>query len=140
MENDFTWKEQYSVGIELIDEQHKKLISLFQILGNAIENQNSDEKLEELFVDLAKYANYHFETEEKYFELHNYPDSEDHIEGHRDFTQGILLLYQEFRNNRTDLPFQLFNFLQNWLEHHVLGSDQEYGKYLKSIGVKGLIQ
>lgn len=59
----FPWNKNFETGIEIIDDQHKKLILLLNQLAATLAR---DDQLEtnRVFDELADYANYHFETEE----------------------------------------------------------------------------
>ena len=88
------WDEKYSVGISMIDEEHKKLIG---ILNKAIfakgHNDNPEElreELKEVLREMTNYALTHFETEETYMKEFNYPECQDHKEEHKDFSAGII--------------------------------------------------
>lgn len=63
------WKEEYSIGIDLIDAQHKHL---FDIGNEAYKLLKSDlcldkyDKIIEIIEDLRQYTKFHFKTEEEY--------------------------------------------------------------------------
>ena len=63
------WKEDYEVGIDVVDSQHKEL---FVIAGKAFDlfkNEFVTDKYDamvEILEELKDYAAFHFETEEKY--------------------------------------------------------------------------
>ena len=69
----FTWSDEMSVNIKRIDEQHKKLIDLLNSLFLAMIEGQAQSVIEKIVGELINYADYHFKTEEYYFEEHNYP-------------------------------------------------------------------
>ena len=61
----FPWHENFNTDISIIDEQHKKLVYLLNILAAHLANRSNSLALNKVFDDLAEYADYHFKTEEK---------------------------------------------------------------------------
>lgn len=59
----FPWNKNFETGIEIIDEQHQKLISLLNELAGALVRGDQLE-INYFFDALAKYAEFHFQTEE----------------------------------------------------------------------------
>jgi hemerythrin len=132
MDTGFMWSDEYRIDIEVIDNQHKELVDLFHRLCLALEQADKEINLDGLFMELARYANYHFQTEESFFKMYKYPATDAHIEEHRNFVQELLLLYHDSKGNHKMLPAQIHGFLQNWLKNHVFGIDQDFGKFLRT--------
>ncbi len=63
----FPWNDNFKMGIDEIDEQHKKLIELLNNLANILTQEESVE-IQSAFLELAQYAQYHFESEEAIWE------------------------------------------------------------------------
>ena len=61
------WSNHYSVSVDVIDEQHKKLMGLCNKLHRLIENKDADSKVQEVLSELVDYTLYHFQTEEELF-------------------------------------------------------------------------
>lgn len=61
----FPWNNNLEIGIELIDEQHKKLVQILNRLAAHLANRSHSVALNAIFDELADYADYHFESEEK---------------------------------------------------------------------------
>ncbi len=128
-----TWKEEYSVGYEKFDEQHKKLINILNEIEPLLRNEDlSDEELyveiSDILTELLDYTDYHFESEEKLFEEYNYMYQKEHKELHHRFFMKItelvanLVLDDDLRGivSKTDA------YLKEWLLNHIQGADQEY--------------
>ena len=129
------WTEEMSVNIEEIDNQHKKLIDLINELFSAMLDGNAQKIIDKTVNDLIDYTDYHFTTEENYFENHSYPGSHNHKIQHSYFKDEILIFKNELLNGKTTVPMDVFNFLKDWLTEHILNSDKKYSKYLNSKGV-----
>jgi hemerythrin len=136
MSEDFLWKEEYSVKMEEIDTQHKRLVQLIFDLNEAIGNQMVRDKLGAILEELVKYADYHFSTEEKYFKQFNYEHAVEHIEEHRKFTEKVLDFRKKYQNNEIEISFALIDFLEDWLINHIMRSDHKYAECFIKNGLK----
>lgn len=124
------WSDLYSVKNSIIDEQHKKLISIINELFTLISSRNN-QRLEEIISDLVKYTNYHFKTEEEILDKYNYFEKDEHIKQHKQFLNQILEFNDDFLNGKIQLKFEVFSFLKDWLLKHIIGSDKKYMNYFK---------
>ena len=129
------WTEEMSVNIEEIDNQHKKLIDLLNELFSAMLDGKAQKIIDKIVNDLIEYTDYHFTTEENYFENHSYSGFHNHKIQHSYFKDEILIFKNELVNGKSTVPMDVFNFLKDWLTEHILNSDKKYSKYLNSKGV-----
>lgn len=130
------WKEEYSVKIREIDEQHKKLVAMINELNDAMSQGQAKQALEKVLDRLVGYTASHFATEERLMQTHGYPGFAEHKEKHEKMTAKVLALQQEYRSGKTRLSIEVMNFLKNWLDKHILGTDMKYSGFLISQGVK----
>ncbi len=72
-----TWKKEYSVGVRIIDNEHKQLIAMINKAYKSVENMEEEKIMVELVEEMRKYAMTHFATEEKLMELYNYPGADE---------------------------------------------------------------
>ncbi len=124
------WKESYSVGVPLFDEQHKYLVDL---LNEMIESSNSGSDRKELFAICNKiigYAEEHFQSEENMMNKCNYPKLKEHQQEHTKLIEDVFLMYQDFCTGGDTSVGDLVDFLKDWLLDHILGSDMEYKAFL----------
>ena len=82
------WEDKYSVGISMIDEEHKKIID---IINNATYTQqhNRQEDISGILTEMTVYALEHFETEENYMINFKYNDYKSHKDEHINFSNMI---------------------------------------------------
>lgn len=130
------WKPEYSVEVEIIDNQHKKFIDVIRNLYEAIQKNETDEKIEEIFDDLDEYIKIHFATEENYFKKFNYENSKEHKEEHESFKRKIKELTDNSKESKLKISFDLIDFLEDWLIDHLITQDQKYKKCFKENGIK----
>lgn len=119
------WDSSYTLGIDIIDEQHKKLFDLMSEIYDASESDADIERIIELFDELTKYSQYHFEDEEAYFSSTSDDDIKIHKEQHQYFIDEINKIKQQcLRINA--LSLELLYFLNDWLVNHIKVEDHKY--------------
>lgn len=131
----FAWNDSFSVNIKHIDEQHKKLVNLLNNLHDAMKLGKGNQILSKILAELIGYVETHFTTEEKLMSAHRFPEYNSHKLEHTKLTQKAVELQQNFQQGRGVLTIEVMNFLKNWLQSHILGTDKKYGPFLNSKGV-----
>ena len=129
------WRDEYSVHIREIDNQHKRLFTLLNKLFDAKGSNQERETLAGILSDLVKYAETHFATEERLMKSYGYPDLASHIEEHEEFIRKVRDFQQLFEDGKVLLDLSVLNFLLNWLKNHIQGSDKAYAPFLNEKGV-----
>jgi len=130
------WKGAYQTDIKEIDDQHKKLVSIINELHEAMLVGKGKTILSKVLQELVDYTVYHFDTEEKYFDMYDYPEAETHKSQHKDLVDQVAKLQEKFNSGEKVLSLEVMNFLRDWLHDHIIGSDTLFGPYLKSKGLK----
>jgi len=92
-----TWKEEYSVGIKTVDEQHKELFARINKLFDEIPKGNKDAVLEMLDF-LQDYTIFHFNAEQDLMSRAKYPGLEEHKKQHEWFKEQIRSFQEEVQN------------------------------------------
>ena len=130
------WKDDYSVGIDSIDQQHKKLLNLINQLQTAVDYSTGEEFEREALDELVDYTKTHFTFEEGLMEQNGYPDFEPHKAQHVKMikeVERVLSIYEKDHDTAMD---NAVNFLKDWLINHINGTDKEYSSFLIGKGVK----
>ncbi|MCL4537578.1 MAG: bacteriohemerythrin [Nitrospirae bacterium] len=131
----FTWSDKYSVNINEIDNQHKKLIGIINELHDAMSKGKSNDILSNVLQDLIDYTRVHFANEERIMNMHGYHDYTAHKAAHEDLLRQVTKFDKEFREGKFGLSIQMMNFLKDWLSKHILETDKKYSPFLNSKGV-----
>ena len=129
------WDKKYSVNIEVIDEQHKKL---FEVLGNLFDGmgkKRDKEFLGAIIGELVQYAAEHFATEEIFMRQYDFPGYVQHKKEHEAFKDKVAAFQKSFETGKATLSLEVINFLTGWLDHHILKVDKEYSPFLNEKGV-----
>lgn len=132
----FEWSNQFCLGIGSIDKQHQKLINSINGLHHSMISEAGDENLSKILKELIDYTDSHFKYEEKLFQLHGYPLSEEHQKHHQELISQIVEYSNNFDSGKQAMSSDIMNFLKNWLMNHILKEDKEYVAFFKDKGVK----
>ncbi len=130
-----TWKDEYSVGIETIDEDHRKLLNLINQLQTAVHYNYGPSFERKALDELIDYTKYHFSREEKFMRECQYPDYAGHKAEHEKMIEKLNDLLSEYDRRGPAGIEQIAHFLRDWLIHHINGSDQEYAPCLREKGM-----
>jgi hemerythrin-like metal-binding protein len=125
------WSDDLSIGIEMFDEEHKKLLEIIAGLWAAIGNGIEEAVLRKFVDDLIEYTFMHFRHEEMYFADCHYPRAEEHTRQHAEMRQIVLSFRERLTNEPSAaLALEMLEFLRNWLSTHIKGEDKRFGAYL----------
>ncbi len=129
------WSDDLSVGIEHIDRQHQKLVTLINQMFSAMKSGQGDGVLQDILAQLVDYTQKHFFEEERMMKSHGYPDFEEHKAAHAHLVGQVADFQKKFKAGKVSVSSDLFNFLKGWLINHIQGTDKKYGPYLNQRGV-----
>ena len=127
------WDNSLSVGIELIDEQHKMLIQRLNSLSRAVEMMQGEAEITKTLEFMIDYTNFHFSSEEKHMAEQKYPGLDYQQKQHEEFKDTLKRIVEDFEEEGPTraLTTSINTFLVNWLIKHIKGVDMEFGKFLK---------
>ncbi len=125
------WDEKWSVGNDLMDKQHKVLISYVHRINVLNEDYtkgvlSDTQEIKKSFDFLAKYTKEHFSNEEALLEKYNYRFLSKHKEIHRHLIEQIEGLQEKFSQHGNAVIPILVKFLNTWWKDHILGIDMKY--------------
>ncbi len=129
------WEDKYSVGISMIDEEHKKLIGILNKAIFAKEHNDNPEEIKEVLREMTKYALTHFATEETYMNEFNYPEYQDHKEEHRDFSIETIAYRDKVIKGDYQIANEILEYLKWWLINHIQDTDKKYVDCFKENGL-----
>jgi hemerythrin len=130
------WKDEYSVGIAFIDEDHKKLIDLLNQFTVAYDHAMSEKFEKEALDALVDYTKYHFEREEKMMLDNDYPDFIAHQAKHQEMIGQVSKFVDLYHEKGHDALKDISEYLTVWLISHINGTDKGYSEYLNDLGIK----
>jgi hemerythrin-like metal-binding protein len=125
------WEAGMSVGVEVFDMQHQRLISIIRHLSEAVENGKGQEILGEVLSSLLEYTKVHFASEEAQFVRFGYVDLDIHKAEHDAYAKEILSLKKRFDDGKLVLSGSVLNSMSSWWSHHILFTDRMYSPFFK---------
>ena len=126
------WSEDYELGNDFVDSQHKRL---FELVGNIGKYCNEGEDvtvLSETLDFLLQYTVQHFHDEESLQERVDFPEYEYHKKLHEEFEAIVSEKVAEFKEKGSteDLKNTVNEFVITWLVNHILKEDMKIKEYL----------
>jgi hemerythrin len=128
------WTEEMRVGVELVDNQHKRLIELINSVENSLKLGQGRAIQGNLLRALAEYAKFHFSDEEALMQRIGYPELELQKEQHASFIWKVLEFNDGFLKHDALLGVEMMSYLKDWTVTHILQSDGRIGRFLESQG------
>lgn len=137
------WRNEFSIGFEEIDTQHKRLLALLNNLNSLVLDETAQhaqsDPLLRMLEELNEYAVTHFQAEEVL--MHNHlKDDDEHLAGHlvahRTYWTIIVSLKHRYFKGDTKIYKELLKYLNQWWINHIRQTDQEMGRRLRLNGAK----
>lgn len=127
MQNSFAWDQRYSVGNAVLDEQHRKFLTLCEKVVVCLDSQGEKgrEAYHILLDDLSNHAATHFRTEEDILAASGYTGLDRHLEEHNYYFERLTDLLLAATAGRLDKE-GLRSFVTSWWVNHILESDMRY--------------
>lgn len=131
---DLKWHDFLKIGIDFIDDDHRKLLEILQDTKSAVESGDNN-KCIVLLTKLLREAREHFSREEAYLLKVKYPDLENHKIYHKelllkaDTTKRIC----EGIETEHDLA-ECFDGMDSFLVDDILKGDIKFKSYLEYEG------
>lgn len=127
-----SWDESLTVDVAEIDEDHQKLVELYNLLSHSVEEGASLAYIDAVLEEMISFTVWHFRHEERLMVLYNYPELADHRTEHRDLVDSARELQQKFHEKKV-LTAEDIDYLETWLTEHILGHDMRLGFYLLKV-------
>ena len=131
------WSPTYSVGIKLVDDQHKGLLDLINDMFNHVVGSEKQEReyFREVIHKTVDYVKIHFATEERIMIATKFPGYQEHKRAHDVFVLKVIDTINDFDKGH-EVKFSLSSttrFLKEWVLTHIAIMDKQYFTFFKSI-------
>jgi len=120
-----TWRREYQIGDQKIDDQHRHLLDL----ANKLFESQFEEEIHQNIALLRAYMVEHCQAEEALMRDCKYPDYLEHKNDH-DALLNDLDLFIKNTNLDSMENNKIKGFICSWLLDHVFGQDAKFGKFL----------
>ncbi len=129
---EFRWTDEYSLGVEKIDRQHRHLFEIINKFTQRSAASSNSKLVTETLTEMLKYAKEHFTDEEELMQEYGYPEIELHKKQHVYFIETTAELSINALNNQSMVASEIAEFLVLWLTTHILKSDMKYKELFKA--------
>jgi hemerythrin len=125
------WTSQLNVGIEVIDQQHRRIVEYINQLEDAASQGHTQNVISALINELVDYTVSHFGFEESLQEEAGYPFIKAHKKVHELFTRRIAE-FQARMDKGEDITEELNTLLVSWLLNHIKSDDADYASTVRT--------
>ena len=129
-----SWKPEYSVSFDSIDNDHKIIIDLIGKALTFAERDSQEYELKEALNELQKYVIYHFGREENYFRLTSYTDEELHVQEHRNYLGKLRRIIEQISLGEK-VALETFHTLSSCFLEHIDRFDKKYWEHFIKHGI-----
>ena len=130
---DLIWSKTLSVDVQEIDEDHRRLVDLFNILTHALIDGDAKDYVEAVLDELISCTVWHFKHEERLMLKYAYEGLQEHKTEHQDLIDSVKSLQLKFLQDGKQLSNEDIEFLEHWLTEHILVADMALGSYLVEV-------
>lgn len=131
------WDISYSVGVKMIDNQHQKLFLMINNFYDAVKGTSKENlaPVDSALQDLFSYVDFHFKTEEKYFDEFGYEKTPEHKKQHKFYEDKIKELNERHQKGEEEVSEEIIAFIKDWILNHIKISDKEYRECFNEHGL-----
>jgi len=126
---DLIWDNSLSVEIDEIDEDHRKLLDLFNMLNHSVMEGDATDYIEAVLEELISFTVWHFRHEERLMLKYGYEGLVEHKAEHQQLIESARALQQKGK----EVSSEDVEFLEHWLTGHIFGADMELGSFLGGV-------
>ena len=125
------WRPSMSLGVPVIDADHRALIEILNRLHFMIRAGDEQREVAAVLRELIDYVRCHFAREEALMRQCGYPGLDRHVARHRDLAAALSAWDDHYRADpdRFD-AVGFYDFVADWLVVHVLEDDMKLRPYL----------
>jgi hemerythrin len=129
------WKDEFSVGVEEMDNQHKKLFTMVNRLIEEQKQLTDPKTIAELLTEMTDYAQEHFRAEEYLMAEYGFNRKVEQEKQHQAFIDKTISFYSASDIGPNILSNALLDFLSEWLVDHILKEDMMYKDFFLGKGL-----
>lgn len=127
---ELVWNSMLSVQVDEIDEDHRRLVGLFNILGHCVEDGDAADYIEAVMEELVSCTVWHFRHEERLMLKYGYEGFAEHKAEHQELIESARALQRRITQEGTPVSSEDIEYLEHWLTEHILTTDMSLGTHL----------
>ena len=125
----FVWQQQYEMGDDLVDSQHK---NLFDLADKLVASRTKEELLHNI-EPLYQHVKEHFNAEEALMKKTNYRGFQGHEKEHNRMLKKLIEMDNKISNDNWNQS-EVLDFVGIWGKH-IIHSDMSFNNYMKETGL-----
>jgi len=130
------WRDDWLLGIEMMDEQHLQLTETLNDLHHFLVFDNNRPRagkgqLCPRLSRMMEMTRRHFQDEEALMQAHDYPGLGEHHREHTLLLAELQECIREIEASRKPFTLETLKALKYWQIDHVLNSDREFADFLR---------
>lgn len=114
------WDVKFSIGIRRIDLEHKIFLDLINTLIFEVNENCEKQVILNLIIELEKYAEFHFISEENFMKRINYTSLDHHKNLHYDLLEKL-----NIEKHKKTLDDNFIDFVKDWFSTHTTIEDKK---------------
>ena len=120
--------ERYLLGIIELDDQHRKMTDLVNLLVDGVRTDAGDDRISRLLHELIRCTTSHFNTERELMERFDYPERATHNASH----DYLLVEIADFGEQLAQQgKLFMVKLVGDWLLQHIAREDRPLGRFLR---------
>lgn len=135
--NDMPWSDDFSVGIDELDQQHIEVLSSMNKVMIALENDDFNDAFQSINV-VQNQANRLFSIEVALMQKSAYPMQQGHEHEHQRFNENLADFMNQVSSSERDkvvLRFRAQLILLDWFSSHTTKSDRHLAHHVLSVAI-----
>ncbi len=130
------WKDDYLVGVREIDRQHQDLVKLINRLLIIHRTGDAPPLVKRLLMEIVKFAEYHFISEENIMIITRFPGLDDQIAEHDRIIADLQRRIARYLEGGETVD-GLLTYLVTWFVSHTVKEDKRIGAYINGTDQHG---
>ncbi|MCL2043394.1 MAG: hemerythrin family protein [Treponema sp.] len=124
------WKPEYNLGIPILDEHHRGIVTIINSLHFGMQNNYIKDILNPIIEMMHDYVRIHFRIEEDFHKQMDYPEANKHHEFHQELTSMLTKLGKSSLMDKDS--HQFMDFLKKWWISHICNEDMLFRKWCQA--------
>jgi hemerythrin len=126
------WSNEFCIGIRSVDEQHKELFSLTQLLYSVVKRKEENSVISKIIGELLKSLWQNFSSEEEMLLMNDFPFFEAHRTEHDVLMKKIIKIKDACDGGSVNSTTEILSFLSEWVTIHVMNSDKQFAMFTRA--------
>ena len=122
------WMPEYDLGIPIVDEQHRGIVSTINSLFFGMQNNHGRDMLVPIIGVVCEYTHIHFRIEEDFLDKYGFPGVQNHRKLHSELTDALAKIGKKSVFDKD--PYEFLEFLKKWWIDHICDKDRIFRDYL----------